>query len=579
MARLLSTKTLKRPLELVLEEKGIINSDEAAKFAAASIEQGISLEELLVKQAGYDANIIYSALADSYGHPFANEFVSLSDDEIPDRVLAVCQKEKFLVSALEGKNIVLITSDPSKIQNVEPLIEALGYEVQFKITVPAKTEILKKNFAKETSFHQELFSGVSTLAWTLREAEGEGSRDADRTHDISSEIESSSVVELVNKTLLLAVHQRASDIHVETTQTGARVRFRIDGVLADRFDLDVTTASAFVSRLLIMSELDITERVMPQDGSFKVTCNGADVEFRFACMPGVFGQNIVLRLLSGSDSKSLNLEGLGMLDDELSLITSATHFPHGMILVAGPTGSGKSTTLYGLLETMADPRMKFITIEDPVERRILGVQQVQVRINRNEPERSLTFARGLRTILRLDPDVIMVGEIRDADTAEISVQASLTGHLVLSTVHANSSLETLHRLQNIGVDFHLLMSSLNLIFSQRLLRRLCPSCKSSRPLESHEKQIFKELAIGQICSPQGCPECLDSGYRGRSGIFEFLPITEAVRDSISQSGLNESLNEIRKNRLRTLYESALLKVARGETDLEEVERVCGPCRF
>jgi type IV pilus assembly protein PilB len=249
-----------------------------------------------------------------------------------------------------------------------------------------------------------------------------------------------------------------------------------------------------------------------------------------------------------------------------------------MILVAGPTGSGKSTTLYALLEEMADPKLKFITIEDPVERRIEGVQQIQVRINRNEPDRSLTFARGLRTVLRLDPDIIMVGEIRDSDTAQISIQASLTGHLVLSTVHANSSVETLKRLENIGIDFHLLMSSLNLIFSQRLVRRLCPNCRKKREVTEVEKKLLEKYSATHVYEPVGCPQCMETSYRGRVGIFEFLPFDESLKDIISQSGLTESINAVRERRLRTLLDSGLQKIAEGLTDFNEIERVCGPCR-
>jgi general secretion pathway protein E len=352
---------------------------------------------------------------------------------------------------------------------------------------------------------------------------------------------------------------------------------RIDGVLTDRIELDGNTASSFFSRLLIMAKLDITEKVMPQDGSFKVTCDNRDVEFRIACMPGIFGQNIVLRLLSGAESVKLGLENCGMLSDELQIIKNTTKYPHGMVLVAGPTGSGKSTTLYCVLESIADPRLKFITIEDPVERRIAGVQQIQVRINRNEPERSLTFARGLRTILRLDPDIILVGEIRDSETAQIAIQASLTGHLVLSTIHANSAVETLRRLENIGVDFHLLMSSLNLIFAQRLLRRLCPDCRETVQLSEKQCQLLKKYQPETIFRARGCQSCLRMGYRGRTGIFEFLPISESIRDEVAEHGLTESMKMIRENRIRSLFESALIKVAEGKTDFGELERVCGPC--
>ena len=576
MARLLSSTLLRRPLEVVIAEKGLITQEHLDRYVRNSKESQKPLEEILIKEAGLSEKQVYQALAESFGFNFAENIETVALDKLPERISNLCSKELILISSLEEKNIKVATFQPNKISRLESLLEALGYTVEFVIIPPEK---IKKTISadKISKQNDELFSGISTLAYSLKADEGEKGFTSEKTHDISSEFETSSVIELVNKTLMLAVQQKVSDVHVESIRTGAKVRFRIDGVLSDRFDLDGTTASAFVSRLLIMSELDITEKIMPQDGGFKVSYNDRDVEFRIACIPGIWGQNIVLRLLSGAESQKLSLDSLGMLPDELSLMKDTTRFPHGMILVAGPTGSGKSTTLYSVLENIADPKMKFITIEDPVERRIDGVQQIQVRINRNEPDRSLTFARGLRTILRLDPDIIMVGEIRDADTAQISVQASLTGHLVLSTVHANSSVETLRRLQNIGIDFHLLMSSLNLIFSQRLMRKLCPHCKQSKQTTDREKELLKNLQSAEIYTPQGCPHCFNSGYKGRIGIFEFLPIDELTRDLIAQNGLTESIMQIREKRLRTLQESGLIKIAEGLTDFGELERVCGPC--
>ncbi|MEW6712377.1 MAG: GspE/PulE family protein [Candidatus Riflebacteria bacterium] len=577
MARLISTLNSTIPLDQILENQGLFSRELLNEFIEKAAKAGQKLEEFLVKSGQIDEPTAYQALAESFSLGFSRNPEVLNEAQAPERLKRICNRERLLIKSADDKKIELFTCEPEKVKRFAPLFLALGFEPIFLIAPPSafagikiEDQQLKKN--------QDLFTGISSLADSLKS--GPEVRIAEFSqNDIAAESDSSSLVELVNKTLLLAVNQQASDIHVESNQGGARVRFRIDGVLTDRFQLDSSSSSTFISRLLIMSNLDITEKVMPQDGSFKVKSGEQDIEFRIASMPGIYGQNLVLRLLTGISSQKLSLSSLGMMPDELSLIKSETRHPHGMILVAGPTGSGKSTTLYALLEEMADPRLKFITIEDPVERRIEGVQQIQVRINRNEPERSLTFARGLRTVLRLDPDIIMVGEIRDTDTAQISIQASLTGHLVLSTVHANSSVETLRRLENIGIDFHLLMSSLNLIFSQRLVRKLCHACRIAREPSAIEADLLCSFdKSGRVFEPAGCPNCLQTGYRGRAGIFEFLPFDESIKDLITGSGLTECIEEVRKRRLRTLLNSGLQKVAAGMTNFDELERVCGPCR-
>ena len=576
MARLISGSAFQRPIEQFFEEKAVFDRATLAALKKLATDSKQPFETVLLRESGLPEETLFRLLAEAYNLPFCETDETVPFAGLPERLASVCAREKLLVISLADKNLLLATFQPARIRNISHLFTTLGYEASFQVTTSSRVALLISPASETGSPQDDLFSGIHSLASTLKSSESRP-REAEKINDISISLDTPSVSELVNKTLLLAVNQGASDVHAESTQHGARIRFRIDGVLIDRLEIDASTASGFFSRLMIMSHLDITEKIMPQDGSFKVTCEDREVEFRIACMPGIFGQNIVLRLLSGAEAVKLSLETIGMLFDELEIIRNVTRSPHGMILVAGPTGSGKSTTLYGVLESLADPRLKFITIEDPVERRIQGVQQIQVRINRNEPERSLTFARGLRTILRLDPDIIMVGEIRDAETAQISMQASMTGHLVLSTVHANSSAETLGRLQNIGVDFHLLMSCLNLVFSQRLMRKLCPECKKGRAPDDKELALFGKMHVEQVFNAQGCPNCLKMGYTGRTGIFEFLQITDEIRDLLAQNGLIESMKFIREKRLRTLFDSALIKVSRGLTDFSELERVCGPC--
>ncbi|HNW36709.1 MAG TPA: GspE/PulE family protein, partial [Candidatus Ozemobacteraceae bacterium] len=391
--------------------------------------------------------------------------------------------------------------------------------------------------------------------------------------DLKRESDQTAIVTLVNKMILDAVRMRASDIHIESFENIVQVRYRIDGILYDILPIEKSAHQAIISRIKIMSNLDITERFMPQDGSFKLRVKNQQIEFRVAILPSIYGQNCTIRVLD-SGRVNLELKSLGFRDDELKIFEYNIGRPWGLCLIAGPTGSGKTTTLYSGISLINSRQIKIITIEDPVEFKISGVHQMQVHENKVDDSRSLTFSKGLRAILRLDPDVILVGEIRDYETAEITVKAALTGHMVFSTIHANSAIETVSRLENIGVDPYLFASALTVLVGQRLVRKICPHCKvqieTTPYLLASLGLDFEAYKNHRFYKGVGCKECNNSGFRDRTGIFEVIEVNQALKELISQRQSSVALLKfLRSQKIPTIQDSCLNKVLEGEVPIEE----------
>ncbi len=446
--------------------------------------------------------------------------------------------------------------------------------------LPSLNEAVELGFSEHQVVHwclvlnQDLDRALDMVEQELKLDRRSVSEEVSHLRELAEE---APIVELVSNTLSQSFNERASDIHIEPEERNFRIRYRIDGVLQTRLSLPRERFDAVASRVKLLSGMDIAERRLPQDGRTTQRINGQEVDIRVSALPGTWGESLVLRLLP-KERQSLRLETLGMEADHRDIFTKMIREPNGIILVTGPTGSGKSTTLYSALEAINDGSTKMITVEDPVEYHIKGVNQVQAH-----SEIGYTFARALRSILRQDPDIIMIGEIRDLETAQIAVQASLTGHLVFSTLHTNDAISSFTRLIDMGLEPFLVASSLRGVLAQRLVRRLCPSCK--RPAKPPFPQILAELRAAGGAEPGqklhwesavGCPECQGTGYKGRLGIYELIDVNDPLKEAILRRlSTHEATEMARSSGFRSLRQDGLLKAAAGLTCVDEVIRVTG----
>ncbi|QCO67067.1 type II secretion system protein [Luteimonas yindakuii] len=416
---------------------------------------------------------------------------------------------------------------------------------------------------------------VDRLVEQLSRRRGDQDVDNDDVSHLRELAEEAPVIELVNNMLAQAMDQRASDVHVEPEEQQFNVRLRIDGILHTRMTLPASRYPAVASRIKLISGMDIAERRLPQDGRLSARVSGREVDIRVSAVPAVHGESLVMRLLP-KERQDLSLERLGLSPRDLRMFRGWAREPHGIVLVTGPTGSGKSTTLYAVLEEMNQRDRKMITVEDPVEYQVGGVTQIQANA-----EIGYTFARALRAILRQDPDVIMIGEIRDLETAEIAVQSALTGHLVLSTLHTNDAVSAFTRLVDMGVEPFLVASSVRAVQAQRLVRRLCPACSAvdNPSLASVEQSIapwVEDKSAANWRRAVGCSACQGTGYRGRLGIYELVDVTPAMQELVMQQATTERMREQADSEgARTLRVDGLLKARQGLTTVEEVARVTG----
>ena len=389
------------------------------------------------------------------------------------------------------------------------------------------------------------------------------------TADLLDAEDDAPMILLINRVIAEAVKLKASDIHVEPYEATLSIRLRIDGVLREVLSLPARAAAALVSRIKVMARLDIAERRVPQDGRISLALGGKTVDVRVSTLPARFGERVVMRILD-KDEARLSLDALGMPKDMLTRFRTALAKPNGIILVTGPTGSGKTTTLYGALSELNDPSRNILTVEDPVEYAIDGVGQTQIN-----PKVGMTFATGLRAILRQDPDIVMVGEIRDVETAEIAIQAALTGHLVLSTVHTNSAVGAVTRLRDMGAEPFLLSSTITGVIAQRLVRRLCPACREPYEPDSAERKLLglEDGEAATIYRAKGCGRCAGVGYEGRLGVYELVMIDEPLRRMIHNDESEHALAEHAFRKSDTLARCGFRHVLAGETSIEEVLRV------
>jgi len=550
---------------------GLLAPERIARARATAVERRMSLSACLEEESGLAPEAFTAALGAAFGHPVAR----MSDlhawqpafDLLPftEALSAQCILFRDASGALR-----MVFGDPFATERF-----AWGEE---RIAAPFAWQLAHHaDIAAYLARHEET---VSAMDGALPTAKSVATSDAGVEELSIRNIteESSPVVKLVRSTLYDALKNGASDVHLESVATGLAIKYRIDGVLNAVGFLDgAALAEQVISRVKVMSELDIAERRVPQDGRFKAAVRGREIDFRVSIMPSIFGEDAVLRVLDkqslSDELLGLRLENLGFDAAALAAIRRFAGEPYGMLLVTGPTGSGKTTTLYATLTEINHGHDKIVTIEDPVEYQLPGVLQIPV----NE-KKGLTFARGLRSILRHDPDRILVGEIRDAETAQIAIQAALTGHLVFTTVHANNVFDVLGRFTHMAVDPYAFVSALNGIVAQRLVRRNCPHCTVEAPptAELLRESGLKKANVAKFDfrSGKGCGQCRGSGYKGRKAIAEVLHVTDELREMIVARAPIRSLKETaRANGTHFLREAAIDCVRRGETDLKEVNRV------
>ncbi|MEW6268348.1 MAG: type II secretion system ATPase GspE [Thermodesulfobacteriota bacterium] len=562
-----------KSLEDLLVERGRVSAEDLRKIRKLQQERGERIERLLLDLGFISEDDLLPVFSEYLGVPLVSrKELPSSAVTIPGLNVKFLRHARVLPVAMNDGILTMAMADPGDRDSLQGLEVATGCRVKPLLAKEKDiVEALEECYGEHGEGQGEGANGDGLVEYLSEDEE-----DVDHLRDLASE---APVIRFVNVLINRAVESRASDIHIEPFENELKVRYRIDGVLHDVDAPQRRLQAAIVSRIKIMAKLNIAERRLPQDGRIKLRMMGKEIDLRVSTLPTLYGESVVLRILDRG-SIVLDLERLGFPHDSLEQWESLIVKPYGMILVTGPTGSGKTTTLYGSLHKINSPDKKIITIEDPVEYQLNGVNQIHVK-----PQIGLTFANGLRSIVRQDPDVIMVGEIRDAETAEIAIQAALTGHLVFSTLHTNDAAGAVSRLLEMGVEDYLLASSLLGVLAQRLVRRICPECK--RPVEGllGDHADYKSLAgdgagaNGDAASIRlyegaGCDACSQTGYRGRAGIYELLTVGDVVRKSI----LEHASADIIRNRaielgMRTLREDGLRTMREGTTTLSEIIRV------
>ena len=557
-------------LENVLFEMQLLDEASLEKARSVQSERGIALKDALVLTGAVTDHDMISALSRQWDIPSVQIISALEVDPSVLDKLPVSYLRKYAmvpVKMLQDTMIVAV-HDP------------VEQEAFFDISRIMHLKDIKRVLAPK----QEILSAINRLIEMkddsakdimddIEEEEDEILKDLESIQDITAMETEAPIIRLVNRVMVQAFRERASDIHVEPYPNDMKIRFRVDGILHDVLSLPKRLHPAVVSRIKVMATLNIAEKRLPQDGRIGIKLGDHSIDLRISTVPTVNGERVVMRILDKS-SVLLGLEELGYYPDDLAIIAHLIKQEHGIILVTGPTGSGKTTSLYSMLNKINSPDKNILTIEDPIEYQLKGIGQIPVNV-----KVGLTFASGLRSIVRQDPDVILVGEIRDLETAEIAIQAALTGHLVFSTLHTNDSASAITRLIDMGIEPFLVTSSVNAIVAQRLARKICPVCKQQYFPESEtllEIGLSKEMLgkEGFLWRGAGCKDCLGTGYKGRTGIYEILMISDSIKTTILKSS---DSNIIKKQGvaegLHTLREDGARKVEDGITTIEEVLRV------
>ncbi|MEW6380840.1 MAG: type II secretion system ATPase GspE [bacterium] len=559
----------KKSLGTILLDQNLLTEEALSEALNIQKTKGGKLGKILV-HLGYLSEVeLLRAMSLKFGIPFQEAIDFQLDADLIQKIpFHFCKQYKLIPFARIDGHIKVAISDPLQIHLLD--------DVRLLSSHPVEPVICTEDTILE-AIHEVYHQSPESAEKMVKDLDMEDSSGliadiGEEARDILDMANEAPIIKLVNLILLQAIKERASDIHVEPLERELRVRYRIDGILYDTLTPPKKYQTAIISRIKIMSKMNIAEKRLPQDGRMKIKLVDREVDIRVSTIPVAFGERVVMRLLD-KNSNILTLEDLGFSDKDLMEFGSFISYSHGIILVTGPTGSGKTTTLYAVLRKINFTDKNIITVEDPVEYQLDGIGQIQVM-----PKINLTFSAGLRSILRQDPDVIMVGEIRDLETAEIAIQASLTGHLVFSTLHTNDSAGAITRLHDMGVEPYLVASSVIAILAQRLVRLLCPKCKKAAcpdPISLEKIGLtIKDLPQGVVYTAQGCSHCLHTGYRGRTGIYELLTIDDEIRRAIMNRAEAGAIKKIGLKRgMTSLRQDGARKVAAGITTIEEVLRV------
>jgi general secretion pathway protein E len=551
---------MSKKIGAILTELGYVTEEQVTRALEVQRSEGGKrrLGEILMEHALPERELVHG-LSEQFGLPL------LSSGQLPealpvDRVSFDFLKANLVLPLrMENGTLSVAVSDPTDTGAVDSLRATFGCGIDLFLTEASLIrEHLAVLSASKEAVMQRLLAGVDEEATT--ETRGEITNLKDMAQE-------KGIIQLASLIMENAVRENASDIHVEPEETGVRVRYRIDGVLYNREMLPLKTQAALSSRMKLLAGMNIAERRLPQDGRIKARLAGKEVDMRVSTLPTVYGESIVMRILD-REATFISLEELGFDADFLDRYEELIRRPYGMLLITGPTGSGKTTTLYASLDRINSPDKKIITVEEPVEYLLRGINQIQVR-----PKIGLTFAGGLRHIVRQDPDVIMVGEIRDLETAGIAIHAALTGHLLFSTLHTNDAPSAITRLIDMGVEHYLVSSTLIGVVAQRLVRRICPHC--AEEMEAPPKPtVGLDDGVKTVWKGRGCERCMQTGYRGRLAIFELLMVDDEIRNLITAKASVQEIRDMAVSRgMRTLRQDGLGKVSQGITTLDEVFRV------
>ena len=569
----------KKSLGEYLVGLGVLTADQLRKATQEQKQRGERLEQAVVRLGYAKEELTLQCLADYFNLPYVDLDTYLIDEKIVKTIPEEIARRHTLIPLFKiGSSLTVAMTNPLNLLALDEVRNRVKTDVEISISTEKK---IKKAIEQH---YGAMGTNLENTLQQFMKGNKAGSppepSDYKKTHDLivkdlpTGPMEDASAARMLDLVMIQAIRDRASDIHFEPDEKGLRARFRIDGFLYESLNLPKQIHPALTSRIKILAEMDITETRLPQDGNFNVKLEKSAFEIRVSTFPTIYGENVVLRILDQT-SPLFRLDELGFSEEVLNQFKQLVRKTSGIILVTGPTGSGKTTTLYALLNMINSKDKNIITIEDPVEYRLPLIRQTQIN-----PKAGITFATGLRSILRQDPDIIMIGEIRDLETSEIAMQSALTGHLVLSTLHTNDAPEAISRLADIGVESYLISSSVIGVLAQRLVRTICPDCKTPYQIDPKTMSDLGET-VSNMKGPltlyrgKGCKNCKQSGYRGRSGIYELLLVNEDIKKLISERASTQVIREVAKKTVGMvpLRGDGLRKVLKGITTLDEVDRV------